>query len=61
MRTTHITRGEEWMPSVPVHLELFDSMGWTRPTYAHLPVIMKLDNGNRRKLSKRKDAEAAVS
>lgn len=61
MRTTHITRGEEWMPSVPVHLELFDTMGWTRPTYAHLPVIMKLDNGNRRKLSKRKDAEAAVS
>ena len=61
MRTTHITRGEEWMPSVPVHLELFDSMGWARPTYAHLPVIMKLDNGNRRKLSKRKDAEAAVS
>ena len=49
------------MPSVPVHLELFDTMGWTRPTYAHLPVIMKLDNGNRRKLSKRKDAEAAVS
>lgn len=61
MRTTHVTRGEEWLPSVPVHLELFDTMKWTRPTYAHLPVIMKLDEGNRRKLSKRKDPEAAVS
>ena len=61
MRTTHVTRGEEWMPSLPVHIELFDTMGWTKPTYAHLPVIMKLDNGNRRKLSKRKDNEAAVS
>lgn len=61
MHTTHITRGEEWMPSVPIHLELFDAMHWQRPVYAHLPVIMKLDNGNRRKLSKRKDDEAAVS
>jgi len=61
MRTTHVTRGEEWMPSLPVHIELFETMGWTHPIYAHLPVIMKLDNGNRRKLSKRKDSEAAVS
>lgn len=61
MRTTHITRGEEWLPSLPVHIELFEAMGWQKPTYAHLPVIMKLDNGNRRKLSKRKDLEAAVS
>lgn len=61
MRTTHVTRGEEWMPSVPVHIELFEAMNWEHPTYAHLPVIMKLDNGNRRKLSKRKDDEAAVS
>lgn len=61
MRTTHVTRGEEWMPSLPIHIELFNSMKWTAPTYAHLPVIMKLDNGNRRKLSKRKDLEAAVS
>ena len=61
MRTTHVTRGEEWMPSIPVHVELFETMGWTHPVYAHLPVIMKLDNGNRRKLSKRKDSEAAVS
>ena len=61
MRTTHVTRGEEWMPSLPMHVELFKSMNWQAPTYAHLPVIMKLDNGNRRKLSKRKDLEAAVS
>ena len=61
MHTTHVTRGEEWMPSLPIHIELFNSMNWQAPTYAHLPVIMKLDNGNRRKLSKRKDLEAAVS
>lgn len=61
MHTTHVTRGEEWMPSLPIHIELFNTMGWTAPTYAHLPVIMKLDDGNRRKLSKRKDPEAAVS
>jgi len=61
MRTTHITRGEEWLSSLPIHLELFDAMGYERPKYAHLPVIMKVENGNRRKLSKRKDEEAAVS
>ena len=61
MHTTHVTRGEEWLPSLPIHLELFDTMGWERPKYAHLPVIMKVENGNRRKLSKRKDEEAAVS
>ncbi len=61
MHSTHITRGEEWLASLPVHLELFKAMNWEHPNYAHLPVIMKLDNGNKRKLSKRKDAEAAVS
>lgn len=61
MRTTHVTRGEEWLSSLPIHLELFDTLGFKRPKYAHLPVIMKTENGNRRKLSKRKDAEAAVS
>ncbi len=61
MHTTHITRGEEWLSSLPIHLELFDTMGFERPKYAHLPVIMKVENGNRRKLSKRKDLEAAVS
>lgn len=61
MRTTHVTRGEEWLPSLPIHYELFDAIGWKKPNYAHLPVIMKLDNGSRRKLSKRKDPEASVS
>jgi len=61
MGTTHVMRGEEWLSSLPIHLELFDRMGWKRPLYAHLPVIMKLDNGKRRKLSKRLDKEAAVS
>jgi len=61
MRTTHITRGEEWLSSLPIHIELFDSIGWTKPLYAHLPVIMKQEDGRRRKLSKRKVKEAAVS
>lgn len=61
MRTTHVTRGEEWLPSLPIHLELFERMNWPHPEYCHLPVIMKLDNGTRRKLSKRKDPEASVA
>ena len=60
MRTTHITRGEEWLPSVPIHLELFQKLGWEQPIYCHFPVIMKLEDGKRRKLSKRKDEEASV-
>jgi len=61
MRTTTVTRGEEWLSSLPIHIELFDALAWKAPEYAHLPVIMKLDEGNKRKLSKRKDPEAAVS
>lgn len=61
MHTTHITRGEEWLSSLPIHIELFNAVGFPLPKYAHLPVIMKEENGNRRKLSKRKDPEAAVS
>lgn len=60
MRTNLVTRGEEWLSSLPIHLELFKALGFKTPKYAHLPVIMKLDNGNRRKLSKRKDKEASV-
>jgi len=60
MHTTHVTRGEEWLPSVPIHLDLFKALDFELPIYCHFPVIMKLDNGNRRKLSKRKDAEASV-
>lgn len=63
MHTTLVTRGEEWISSLPIHIELFSTMGWTAPKYAHLPVIMvnDQDTGNKRKLSKRKDPEAAVS
>ena len=62
MRTTTVIRGEEWISSLPIHVELFEAMGWEAPKYAHLPVIMKLDEkGNKRKLSKRLDSEAAVS
>ena len=61
MHTTVVTRGEEWISSLPIHVELFEACNFRRPKYAHLPVIMKLDNGNKRKLSKRKDPEAAVS
>ena len=62
MRTTTVIRGEEWISSLPIHIQLFAAMGWKAPRYAHVPVIMKIDeNGNKRKLSKRKDPEAACS
>ncbi len=61
MRTTHVVRGDEWISSVPVHLQLFQYCGFRAPKYAHIAPIMKLDDGNKRKLSKRKDPEAAVS
>lgn len=63
MGTNCVTRGEEWLSSLPIHAELFKAMGWEAPQYAHLPVIMVNDaeTGNKRKLSKRKDREAAVS
>lgn len=62
MHTTHVLRGEEWISSTPIHLQLFDVLGFERPKYAHLGVVMKIDeDGTRRKLSKRKDPEAAVS
>ncbi|MBR1884005.1 MAG: glutamate--tRNA ligase [Clostridia bacterium] len=61
MRTTTVIRGEEWLPSVPIHLQLFDSLGFERVNYAHIPTIMIKDGESKRKLSKRKDKEAAVS
>ena len=61
MRTTHVIRGDEWLSSIPLHLQLFHELGFKAPKYAHIAPIMKNDNGNKRKLSKRKDAEAAVS
>ena len=60
MGTTHVIRGDEWLSSVPLHLQLFYELGFKAPKYAHIAPIMKNDNGNKRKLSKRKDPEAAV-
>lgn len=60
MRTTQVIRGDEWLPSLPTHLQLFEAFGWTPPAYAHIAPINKLDGGSRRKLSKRKDPEASV-
>ena len=57
MHTNYVVRGEEWLPSAPTHVQLFNALGFELPHYAHLPVIMKNDNGNRRKL----DPEASVS
>ena len=61
MRTTHITRGDEWIPSLPIHIQLFQMFGFKAPKYAHLSPIYKNDNGTVRKISKRKDPEAAMS
>ena len=61
MHTTDVIRGEEWLSSLPIHLQLFDVLGFKRPNYAHVPTIMKSENGSKRKLSKRKDPESAVS
>ncbi len=61
MHTTHVIRSDEWLSSVPLHLQLFQALGFKAPKYAHISPIMKNDNGNKRKLSKRKDPEAAVS
>ena len=61
MHTTHVIRSDEWLSSVPLHLQLFQELGFKAPKYAHISPIMKNDNGNKRKLSKRKDPEAAVS
>jgi glutamyl-tRNA synthetase len=60
MRTTHVIRGDEWVSSAPKHLQLFKALGFKPPKYAHVSPIMKDDDGGRRKLSKRKDPEAAV-
>ncbi len=61
MKVTHIIRSDEWLSSLPIHVQLFDTFGYTRPTYAHLSPLTKKDEGGIRKLSKRKDKEAAVS
>ena len=62
MRTTHVVRGEEWIGSLPIHVELFRKLGWDLPVYCHNTVLMKVDEttGTKRKLSKRKDPELGL-
>ncbi|MDF2656549.1 MAG: glutamate--tRNA ligase [Bacillota bacterium] len=60
MRTTHVVRGAEWLPSLPIHVELFQTMGWDLPIYCHTAQLMKMEDGNKRKLSKRKDPELSL-
>jgi len=62
MRTTHVVRGAEWLPSLPIHVELFEKMGWDMPIYCHTAQLMKIDEetGNKRKLSKRHDPELSL-
>ena len=61
MRVNLVIRGEEWISSVPLHLQLFDALGFARVQYAHIALLMKQEGGSRRKLSKRRDPEATVS
>ena len=61
MRTTLVIRGEEWLASLPIHLELFDVLGFARPKYGHNCSLMKMDGESKRKLSKRKDPELSLS
>ncbi len=60
MGTTHVTRGDEWLSSLPLHIELFQTLGFEPPKYAHLATIQKEEDGKKRKISKRKDPEANV-
>ncbi|MBQ8525976.1 MAG: glutamate--tRNA ligase [Clostridia bacterium] len=60
MRTTHVIRGEEWLPSLPMHVQMFDAMGWEHPLYCHTAQLMKMDGTSKRKLSKRKDPELGL-
>lgn len=60
MRVTNVIRGDEWLSSVPAHLQLFDAAGFERIPYAHIAPLLKTEGGSKRKLSKRKDPEASV-
>ena len=60
MQTTHVVRGEEWLATLNIHLQLFRTMGWKAPKYVHTAQLMKMDGGSKRKLSKRKDPELAL-
>ena len=60
MHTTHVIRGDEWLSSLPKHIQLYEMLGFKAPKFAHIAPLTKNDNGQIRKLSKRKDPEAAV-
>lgn len=60
MRTSIVVRGEEWLSTLPIHLQLFDTLGFKRPKYAHTAQLMKMEGTSKRKLSKRKDPELAL-
>lgn len=60
MRITHVVRGEEWFSTLPIHIEIFDMLGWMHPLYCHTAHIMKMDGEVKRKLSKRKDPELSL-
>lgn len=61
MRTTHVVRGDEWLPSLPFHIQLFQALGFRLPKYVHIGPLMKMDGTSKRKLSKRKDPELALT
>ncbi len=61
MHTTHVVRGDEWLPSLPFHVQLFRALGFRLPKYAHIGPLMKMDGTSKRKLSKRKDPELALT
>ena len=61
MGTTHVVRGEEWLSSLPIHVQLFGAMGWEPPVFCHTTVLMKMDGETKRKLSKRKDPELSLN
>lgn len=60
MGITHVVRGEEWLSTLPIHYEIFKTIGWETPVYCHTAHLMKMDNGAKRKLSKRKDPELGL-
>ena len=60
-RTTHVVRGDEWLPSLPFHIQLFKALGFKLPKYVHIGPLMKMDGNSKRKLSKRKDPELALT
>ncbi|MDE6780110.1 MAG: glutamate--tRNA ligase [Ruminococcus sp.] len=61
MHSTHVIRGEEWLSSLPMHVEMFNALDWKQPVYCHTATLMKMDGESKRKLSKRKDPELALS